>query len=95
MQLFNVGRIILTFEAAKELQYTDWDAALRRHAAGDWGDIDDARRNANHLALLTRMPREIVSAFDAANGTKFVVSTDANRTYTVVDLKADSLLRAA
>jgi hypothetical protein len=53
---------------------------LRRHASGDWGDVDadDARENERSLAHGWRL----LSAYRLSDGTKLWTITEADRSST-------------
>ena len=44
---FRLGRIVSTPNALSKLQNTDSLAAIQRHQAGDWGDVEESDRGAN------------------------------------------------
>lgn len=54
--------------------------ALRRHARGDWGDLDPEDLKANDASL--RDGSRLLSAYHAKDGTKFWVITEADRSMT-------------
>jgi hypothetical protein len=56
--------------------------ALRRHARGDWGDLDDEDRQANERAL--QDGARLLSTYVASNGTKFWIIPEADRSATTV-----------
>lgn len=61
--------------------------ALRRHAAGDWGDLCDEDKKANDAALDPEHPGRVLSAYDgdADKGTEKVwVITEYDRSVTTV-----------
>ena len=62
-------------------------AALRRHAAGDWGEVDPDDRAANDDAL--RSGERLLSVYQSATGTTFWVLTEADRSATTVLLPDD------
>ena len=55
-------------------------AALARHAAGDWGAVcqDDAKANEDALVAGGRL----LSSYATADGTKFWIITEADRSST-------------
>jgi hypothetical protein len=84
---FPLGQIVATANALAQITKTDIDAALQRHVIGDWGDLDDEDKEVND-----RAPAEgtrILSAYQAANGTKFWIITEADRSVTTVLLPED------
>jgi hypothetical protein len=65
----------------------DVHQALRRHASGDWGEVDDHDWKANELAL--KDDSRLFSAYRTAGGTKFWIITEADRSSTCVLLPED------
>jgi hypothetical protein len=82
-----LGQTVATPAALRVLTRPDIAAALRRHAAGDWGDVDAHDRTANDDAL--RTGERLLSVYRAANGTAFWVITEADRSVTTVLLPDD------
>ena len=82
-----LGRIVATPAALGTVSQPDIVAALRRHAAGDWGDVDPDDRAANDDALLSG--ERLLSVYRSANGTTFWVITEADRSATTVLLPDD------
>lgn len=82
-----LGQTVATPAALDVLTQPDMVAALRRHAAGDWGDVDDDDRAANDDAL--RTDGRLLSVYQSANGTTFWVITEADRSVTTVLLPED------
>ena len=86
-QAVPLGQIVATPAALGALSQPDIVAALRRHAAGDWGDVDAHDRAANDDAL--RSGERLLSAYRSASGTTFWVITEADRSVTTVLLPDD------
>ena len=61
--------------------------ALKRHLRGDWGDLDKDDKTENELSLEKGF--RLLSAYKGANGTKFWIITEADRSYTTVLLPSD------
>jgi hypothetical protein len=55
---------------------------LARHAAGDWGDLDQDDKAENEFALKNGL--RILSAYRVADGTKIWVITEADRSATTI-----------
>jgi hypothetical protein len=84
---FRLGHIVTTPNALAELTESDILSGIQRHQAGDWGDLGNADKEANDRALENRA--RIVSAHHAANGTKFILVTEADRSKTTVFLSGE------
>ncbi|MGE5474533.1 MAG: hypothetical protein ACM3UU_09965 [Ignavibacteriales bacterium] len=82
MTKFNLGQVVATQGALKELSREDISGALRRHLSGDWGDLCKADQKENELALKEGF--RILSAYKSANGKKFWIITEADRSATTV-----------
>lgn len=82
-----LGQIVATPAALGAVTRFDIVAALRRHAAGDWGEVDADDQAANDEAL--RDGTRLLSAYSAVNGTRFWVITEADRSVTTVLLPDD------
>ena len=85
--LFRVGRIVATPNALDKLTQQDILTAIRRHQAGDWGDVCEDDRNDNDRAL-TECTR-LVSVYHNENQVKFWVITEADRSATTVLMPED------
>ena len=82
-----LGRTVATPAALAALSQADIVAALRRHAAGDWGEVDADDRAANDDAL--KFGGRLLSAYRSEAGVTFWVITEADRSVTTVLLPAD------
>ena len=84
---FPMGRLLSTPNALAQLAHDDILTALSRHVRGDWGDCcpDDQAANDSALSEGSRL----FSVFHAANGTKFWVITEWDRSVTTVLLPED------
>ena len=84
---FPMGRLVATPNALSQIAQDDITSALRRHLSGDWGELDSEDRDANEQALIhgTRL----LSTHHAANGTKFWIITEANRSATTLLMPED------
>ena len=82
-----LGQTVATPAALGVLSRTDIVTAFRRHAAGDWGEVDDEDRAANDDALTSG--ERLLSVYRSANGTAFWVVTEADRSVTTVLLPED------
>ena len=82
-----LGRTVATPAALGAVSQPDIVAALRRHASGDWGEVDPDDRAANDDAL--RSGERLLSVYQSATGTTFWVITEADRSATTVLLPDD------
>ena len=74
---FDLGPVVSTPGALEALRACGADALqyLRRHAAGDWGDLDETDKAANAAAITSGA--RIMSAYTLPGGQKLWVITDA------------------
>ena len=92
---FNPGQIVATAGAAAALAVlartleikTEQiaSALLRRHLAGDWGDVDDEDKAMNDAALVDGS--RLLSAYhvgDSQTPIKFWIITEADRSFTTL-----------
>ena len=84
---FTLGRWCLTPQAANAVPADEIWPAVARHAAGDWGALDEHDRQENERALGTR--GRLVSVYQARHGQRFWVITDAGWEVTTVLLPED------
>ncbi len=84
---FRLGKIVSTPNAVAHLSQADILLGIQRHQAGDWGDVPAGNSAANERAL-TEGAR-LWSVYRAANGTKFWLITEADRSVTTVLLPED------
>jgi hypothetical protein len=84
---FPLGRTVITRNALSVLTHEEVLAALSRHAAGDWGDLDAEDRAANERALFDGS--RLVSVYRSAAGVKFYVITEHDRSISTVLLPED------
>jgi hypothetical protein len=84
---FLLGQIVITANTLQAIPPDEVRRALIRHAAGDWGNLCDEDRRENEQAL--QESRRLFSAYQAGNGTKFWIITEADRSVTTVLLPLD------
>ena len=84
---FALGRTVITRAALAQLTPADVALALSRHARGDWGDVSEEDRRKNELSV--REGFRILSVYNSANGRKFWVITEADRSATTILLPED------
>jgi hypothetical protein len=85
--VFRLGRIVATPNAVQSITQDDILSGIQRHQAGDWGNLTDDNRAANDRALA--QGGRIVSAYNAKNGTRFWLITEADRSRTTILLPED------
>jgi hypothetical protein len=83
---FPRGRIVMTANAASRLDAVAVEKALRRHAAGDWGDVCDDDHKENELSLKEGF--RLLSVYGAGEG-RFWIISEADRSVTTVLLPED------
>lgn len=84
---FPLGQLVATPNALSSVPQRDIQAALARHVRGDWGDLDAHDIRANNEAL--EHGGRLLSAYTAADGTRFWIITEADRSATTVLLPED------
>jgi len=84
---FPLGRLVATTNAHDALTHDDITAALGRHASGDWGNVGEEDWEENELSL--REGFRLFSVYHAADGTRFWIITEADRSATTVLLPED------
>ena len=84
---FTLGQTVITPNAQSQLHPEDVYLSLRRHAAGDWGDVCPADKAENELSLTEGF--RLLSSYKDRNGIKFWVITEADRSVTTILLPED------
>jgi hypothetical protein len=84
---FRLGHIVATPNAFTRLAQDEVLAAIQRHQSGDWGDVPEEDRQENELSL--QQGFRLVSAYCSAQGVKFWIITEADRSSTTVLLPED------
>jgi len=84
---FELGRIVATPGALEVLAPEETLVLLRRHAAGDWGEVDAHDRRANNRAL--KDGTRILSAYVSASGERVWIITEADRSSTCLLLPSE------
>ena len=85
--MFRLGQVVVTDQATAQLTLDDVMFALRRHVRGDWGEAGVCDRRQFRRARLDGC--RVLSAYRAANGTRFWVITEADQHRTTVMLPED------
>ncbi len=75
---FPFGRLVITSNALDRINPDDATACLRRHADGDWGDLDPHDIAENKRSL--KEGRRLLSAYADRHGTRFWIITEADVT---------------
>jgi hypothetical protein len=83
--LFNLGYVVMTAGAAA--LEVDFIPYLIRHAAGDWGELDDFDKQQNDLAVKEGF--RILSAYNIDGGVRIWIITEGDRSATTVLLPED------
>ena len=78
---FQLGEVCITANALNVVPHNEVLQAVARHAAGDWGSVDEHDRQENERALSTR--GRLLSTYQASNGNPFWVITSAGWNNTV------------
>jgi hypothetical protein len=84
---FPLGQTVITRNAKATLHPEDIPVALGRHAAGDWGKVDEADRKENERSLEKGF--RLLSVYKDRNGAKFWIITEADRSVTTILLSED------
>ena len=84
---FPLGQLVAMPNALEHITQNDIMAALQRHVAGDWGDVCAEDKQTNDRAVVEGT--RILSEYRAANGTKFWIISEADRSVTTVLLPED------
>ena len=93
-KLFSLGRVMMTSNLQGRVQESNpehWEEELKglidRHAAGDWGDLDDQDQGVNARAL--EQGGRLFSAYNTSSGIRLYVITEADRSCTTALLPED------
>jgi hypothetical protein len=84
---FPLGRIVATRNAVEKLTWDDILPAIKRHLAGDWGDVCADDRKENELSLEKGF--RLLSVYRSFTGVKFWIITEADRSATTVLMPED------
>ncbi len=79
---FNIGRLVMTRGAEKTLNREDMFDALKRHMAGDWGELDEEDWQANDDAIV--LGHRLFSVYFDRCRAKFWILTEADRRSTTI-----------
>jgi hypothetical protein len=84
---FPLGQTVITPNARDNLNPEDVQIAIRRHASGDWGEVDGHDRRENELSLKKNL--RLLSVYHDRNKVKFWIITEADRSATTILLPED------
>ncbi len=87
MAVLRLGLIVVTPSCLDVISTDDIATGIRRHQAGDWGELPEEDREANNQALI--VGTRILSAYRSAKGLKFWIITEADRRSTTILLPED------
>lgn len=79
---FELGQVVATKGAIKEITEYEMFTALRRHASGDWGDICGGDKYENDFAVV--YGGRLFSVYKTHKNTKFWIITEADRSSTTI-----------
>ena len=85
--VFPLGRLVATPNVLQQVCQEDILAGIKRHHAGDWGDLDEEDRRTNDVCL--RNGGRLLSVYHSSTGIKFYIITEADRSVTTVLLPED------
>jgi hypothetical protein len=81
---FELGQVVATPGAIQALSrnHVGKDEYVKRHQAGDWGDLNEYDGDANEIALTENLP--ITSAYTLKDGTRLWIITEGDRSTTTI-----------
>ena len=82
-----LGQTVVTRAAREVLSDYDIHNALRRHRSGDWGEVSKDDWQTNDSAI--KHDDRVLSVYQSADGVKFWIITEWNRSVTTVLLPED------
>jgi len=84
---FNVGQVVVTQGASKELSQDAVLKGLIRHMSGDWGELDEYDWKQNDAAL--EYGSRLFSQYASNDGSKFWIITEHDRSTTTILLPSE------
>lgn len=84
---FELGKLLITPAAQREIDQGDVLDAIHRHASGDWGNLEPEDVEENDISL--REGFRLLSSYLDRRGVKFWIITEADRSSTTVLLPSD------
>lgn len=87
--LFKLGKLTITPGALDKLTENEvlLPTLIKRHAFGDWGDLDEHDKKQNQIAI--RKGFRILSSYPLPKGGKVWVITEADRSVTTILLPSE------
>jgi len=79
-----LGKVFTTRGVDENFSRDEIRACIKRHAAGDWGDICEEDKKTNEESLDERNPRRVMSAYKLSGERVLWVITEWNREATTV-----------
>ena len=92
---FSLGQVVATPGALEAFQRTGQQPSefLRRHALGDWGDLDQHDMRANDEAVRhegdPKRQARVLSTYRLKDGTKIWIITEHDRSVTTILLPSE------
>ena len=86
-ETFRLGMVCATPGVIEEIPVNDQMTALQRHARGDWGELDSEDWAENELSLKEGF--RLFSVYRSAQGVKFWIITEADRSATTLLLPSE------
>lgn len=86
---FPLGRIMATPGALQSLEEAGDSPGtlLKRHLAGDWGELDEHDRRENEVSLASGC--RLLSVYNLSTGTRLWIITEADRSVTTLQLPSE------
>jgi len=84
MARFELGQTVITPGAEEALEIAGQTAIefLRRHVAGDWGELSDEEVTENDLSL--EQGSRLLSRYETSKGERLWIITEADRSATTI-----------
>ena len=79
-----LGKVFTTRGVDENFSRDEIRACIKRHAAGDWGDICEEDKKTNEESLDERNPRRVMSAYKLSGERVLWIITEWNREATTV-----------
>jgi len=85
--LFAIGRLVVSMNALSAISAKDAFTAMRRHAAGDWGECGPEDWQKNEVSLKEGF--RLRSVYRSSEEVEFWIVTEADRRWTTILLPED------